>query len=99
MSTVEAIIITIIIFVGIAVVYDTVRKNRAGANGNNTKTPTANEALPTATGRFKAQQALQQNETEVSLEEPQSAGDQQLKIDEDEPLPDPFDSSKSNSGK
>ena len=98
-----AVIIAIVAVFAVAFLVDSLRRSSGrkrsspGAGQNDAKILTANEALPTQTGRFRAKQALEavekdrQERTKVKTED--VAEDSAITSDEDDvPLPDPFDS-------
>jgi len=97
---VEIAIIAIIVFIGIAVIYDAVRKNRTGntefgeEQPSSSNTPTANEALPTSTGRFRVQQALQSTPPKDETEEDEGSSVESIDDNDEDSLPDPFSSKK-----
>lgn len=91
----------LIALVGIGLVYETLysKKNKGGEPPQN-KMITANEAGPTLTGRFKAQQVIKDNpEKKVQV----TSGQEEIlqaqlssptREEEEETLPDPFSSRK-----
>src|SRR5690606_3824306 len=97
------IILIVVALIALAFLVDAVRnagkrKKEPGVQGSPKRIVTADEAGPTETGRFRAQQALGRASSNAEPETPSRSAGVDIPTesfdDEDAPLPDPFENEK-----